>query len=232
VDAGGTESGQTGNGPSDGDATAIEPPDAASDLPSPGPSEMSDASTLVSGSSSGTDAGSSSDSDVTGEQAPDDGAIGCGPASQCASQVTELESEGNMHVPEGSEVEYGHNPPASGPHYPVWAKFEAYDKVVPRSYWVHNLEHGGVVLLYGPNATQAEQDQLRAVYDQLSDFESCGTKFALLTPDPLLDDPIAVVAWTWVLEADCVDPTAINAFVEAHRGQGTEAVCGDGSFEP
>jgi Protein of unknown function (DUF3105) len=148
------------------------------------------------------------------------------------SKVTELENEGADHVELGSEIEYGHNPPASGAHYPIWAQYQPYDEVVPRGYWVHNLEHGAVVFLYGPNASEEQQEQLRAVYDALPNDEFCGTQRALLTEDPLLDDRIAVVAWNWVLEASCVDTDAIIDFVVARRGRGPEGVCNGGTFVP
>src|SRR6185503_14272787 len=38
--------------------------------------------------------------------------------------VTTVASEGWNHVPEGSTVNYVANPPASGPHYPVWGRYK------------------------------------------------------------------------------------------------------------
>jgi hypothetical protein len=145
---------------------------------------------------------------------------------------TEVENAGSEHVAEGSEIEYTHNPPTSGPHYPVWSVFGAFDEVVPRGYWVHNLEHGAIVFLTGPDATSAQVDALRDAFDQLPEDPECGSPRALLTRDPELDDAVAVVAWDWVLEGDCVDPAAIERFVEEHRARGRENVCADGTYQP
>src|SRR5688500_13322181 len=61
-------------------------------------------------------------------------------------------NEGWAHVPEGSATTYRSNPPASGPHYPVWLRYREYTEAMARGYWVHNLEHGAVVVLYRPDA--------------------------------------------------------------------------------
>ena len=59
----------------------------------------------------------------------------------------------HTHVLPPAPVTYDHNPPTSGCHYnlgygtaPITAG--AYDQVIQPEYWVHNLEHGYVVVLY------------------------------------------------------------------------------------
>jgi Protein of unknown function (DUF3105) len=138
-------------------------------------------------------------------------------------------NEGWLHVPEGSAIAYAHNPPASGPHYPVWLRYEAFSPPIARGYWVHNLEHGAVVLLHRPDASPDVVATLRAAYRALPEDPQCGHSRALLTPDPLLDTPVAVVAADVVLRGSCVSPTAINAFVTAHRGKAPENVCAGGT---
>ena len=68
---------------------------------------------------------------------------------------TPVPNEGWVHVTEGSVINYQHNPPASGPHYPVWLRYQEYTTVQARGYWVHNLEHGAIVFLYRPDAPPA-----------------------------------------------------------------------------
>src|SRR5260370_23441538 len=77
---------------------------------------------------------------------------------------TQVPNEGWGHVPEGAAVTYQNNPPASGPHYPVWARYEEHAGVIARPYWVHNLEHGAIVLLYRPDAPAATIAALRDAY--------------------------------------------------------------------
>src|SRR6266498_111206 len=70
----------------------------------------------------------------------------------CTMTESAVTNEGWIHVTEGSTVNYQHDPPALGPHYPVWARYQAYTTAVARLYWVHNLEHGAIVLVHRPDA--------------------------------------------------------------------------------
>jgi hypothetical protein len=135
---------------------------------------------------------------------------------------------GWSHVDEGTPIEYATEPPTSGPHYQRWARYQAIDEALPRGHWVHNLEHGAVVLLHRPDADAAVIDALRAAYDAIPDDPACGHKRALLVPDADLESQVAAVAAGTVLAGDCVDEAAILDFVAARRGQGPEDVCTDG----
>jgi hypothetical protein len=59
----------------------------------------------------------------------------------------EVPDEGAKHVTV-ADIPYQHIPPASGPHYDTPAQWEFNTSEVPEGTWVHNLEHGGLVLLY------------------------------------------------------------------------------------
>jgi uncharacterized protein DUF3105 len=143
-------------------------------------------------------------------------------------QEAAVANEGWNHVNEGSAITYAHNPPASGPHYPVWLRYEEFTAAQARGYWVHNLEHGGIVMVYRPDAG-ALIAQMQTAYRALPNDPLCGNSArALLTPDPLLNTPVAVVAADFVLSGSCVSPNAINAFVTAHRGRAPEQICAGG----
>ncbi len=161
-------------------------------------------------------------------------AIGCNcgrpPVSVCPQEPEEVANEGWAHRQVGLTIQYAHNPPASGPHYPVWAKFGAYTTPLPRPYWVHNLEHGTVLFLYRPDAPAELIAKQLEIFQRLPNDALCGHPRAILTPDPELETQFAVVAANFVLAADCVEEAPILAFVEAHRGHGPEAVCVDGSY--
>jgi hypothetical protein len=138
-------------------------------------------------------------------------------------------NEGWAHVPEGSAVTYRSNPPASGPHYPVWLRYREYTEPMPRGYWVHNLEHGAVVVLYRTDVSSEVVRQVTDAFRAIPADPSCGHQRALLTPDPLLPRPIAVVAADFLLLADTVDAQAIRDFAVARRGRGPEQVCDHGT---
>jgi hypothetical protein len=138
-------------------------------------------------------------------------------------------NEGWAHVAEGTAVTYRNNPPASGPHYPTWARYQEHGSAVARGHWVHNLEHGAIVLLYRPDAPAATVAALRAAYQAIPADPACGHRRSLLTPDPDLPRPAAAVAADWVLLMDTVDAGAVQALVSARRGRGPEAVCDEGT---
>jgi hypothetical protein len=161
----------------------------------------------------------------------DGGAPVTGPSSDpgCSAVVTPVPNEGWSHVPEGSTVNYRANPPASGPHYPVWARYQEHASAVARPYWVHNLEHGAIVFLYRPDAPAAVVSALRDAYRSLPNDPACGHRRALLTPDPALTRATSVVAADFVVAADCVNAGLIRDFATGRRGLGPEQVCQDGN---
>lgn len=132
--------------------------------------------------------------------------------------------EGTWHVPEGTLITYRHYPPASGPHYPRPARWAFYEAEVPEGYWVHNLEHGGIVFLYRCDEDCAARGAaLRAVYEQLPPSRWGHVK-ALATPYSRLDSPLAAVAWRRIEYYDAVDPERLLAFYRAWVDQGPEDV--------
>jgi hypothetical protein len=142
------------------------------------------------------------------------------------------------HVPIGTMVDWNSNPPSSGPHYPIWAAFQAYTSAVPRGYYVHDLEHGAIVFLYncGSAGCPAVVSTLQAASDSLPDDPLCAQQGGpgvrvrtVITPDPLIPTRVAAVAWGWVYLADCADLPTLEQFAKAHYGQGREDLCSPGT---
>jgi hypothetical protein len=138
-----------------------------------------------------------------------------------------------QHVPVCTRVEYATNPPSGGDHWPYWADFRAYDTPVPREMYVHDQEHGAVVLAYRcdgpcPDVVSA----LEKVFDGVAPDPLCagGASSArkILTPDPELAAPIAAAAWGATYVATCIDPESLASFVADHYGHGPEQICGAG----
>jgi hypothetical protein len=165
-----------------------------------------------------------------------------GPYFPDASCPVEIDSPPLLtasHVPIGTDIQWDSNPPSSGAHFPVWAAYTAYTSPVPRGYYVHNEEHGAVVLLYqcGDASCPDVAAALQAVSDSLPDDPLClqrgeGVRVrTVLSPDPLLDVPVAAAAWGWVYRAQCVDLPTLEAFAHEHYGQGPEVLCDDGTTQ-
>lgn len=141
--------------------------------------------------------------------------------------------EGNAHVTTCSLVTYATNPPSSGDHYPIWAAYKAYPAPIPRGFWVHDLEHGAVVVTYNcPAGCPDELAAIAAWAQALPPDHACEAtpiqRRLVITPDPALDVRFAASAWGATLRAPCFDAPAFTEFFRVHVGQGPEVVCAEG----
>ena len=57
-------------------------------------------------------------------------------------------------------------PPTSGPHYLTPAIYDFYTEPVALARVLHNLEHGGVYMLYGSKTPADTASKLRTIYDK------------------------------------------------------------------
>ncbi len=129
-------------------------------------------------------------------------------------------SEGRGHFEIDTELSWEANPPHSGGHWPMWASWGEHDSTLEREYWIHNLEHGGIVLSYRcPGGCEADVDVLRAVMDMRPDLR------ILITPDPELPaDGFAAISWTWVYGFETPDLDTLLCFVDQHENHAPEDV--------
>jgi hypothetical protein len=128
---------------------------------------------------------------------------------------------------------YLYCPPASGPHYnqpgtlgPITPRvYKPDDKVGPPN-WIHNLEHGAIVVLYrtdGPGATSAGQAAFKTFFDAFPPSQLCQVPPRVLSPviAPFNDmpHPFAALVWGRVLYLDTWDPDLVLKFynTEAER---------------
>jgi hypothetical protein len=106
-------------------------------------------------------------------------------------------------------------PPSGGGHYRLWAVWGFYRKPVNPRLVVHNEEHGGVVIWWGPRVPKATVDRLQRFYLE----RPTGV---LGTPIAGLGDRIALAAWT-------ADPAykgvAAFGYRNGNYGIGRLAVC-------
>jgi hypothetical protein len=135
------------------------------------------------------------------------------------------------HIPLKTQVRYNHNPPTSGCHYnlgypgaPVEAG--AYDRVVPPEYWVHNLEHGYIVVLYNcPHGCDGPFQQLRAWYRSLlppNPSVLLSYPKVLILPWSTMSAPFAAVSWDWYDPMTTLSISEVKRFYANHVGQGPE----------
>lgn len=146
------------------------------------------------------------------------------PAAEATPQPGYVQPDmGNTHVATGTVIRYTNCPPASGRHFnqpgvvgPIPARpYGPNDGMIPQG-WIHNLEHGGLVVLY--RGAEADQAALRAVYDAVPASPVCGFEPGGQSPGPVIarfDEmawPFAALVWDRVLPLETLDQAAILDF--------------------
>jgi hypothetical protein len=153
---------------------------------------------------------------------------------------------GRGHIPTGQQIKYTYCPPASGRHYNATGAgplkpgvYGPDDRQIPPG-WVHNLEHGGLVILYrcqapaasgsgaqesaGDGCTDAAQQAMKQLYDEFPASPVCNVPPHLVGPViARFDDmawPYAAILWDQVLPLQTFDKDAILAFF-AQQGERT-----------
>ena len=109
---------------------------------------------------------------------------------------------------------YNSNPPTSGPHDPVPTSWGVHDTPVPKEKLVHNMEHGGVLILY--NCTSACDDIVTALADYTK-AELAKGKNIVMAPYPGIDNRIALVSWTRLDAFDAMDVERVKRFIDVHE---------------
>jgi hypothetical protein len=117
-------------------------------------------------------------------------------------------------------VVYPDYPPAGGPHDPCWADWGVHDAPIPTERWVHNLEHGGIVYLYDPDAIE------EGALSELQRFVSEHNR-TLLAPAPDLPTPFAALAWGYRLLSSCVDLAVVEQYWTERFGLSPESADGN-----
>ncbi|HEU4972691.1 MAG TPA: DUF3105 domain-containing protein [Gaiellaceae bacterium] len=109
--------------------------------------------------------------------------------SGCTLQVAPaLEGAHSITDPSQTSPVWNTDPPTSGPHYAVAAIFGIYEDELEMARVVHDLEHGGIYILYGKDVPDATVEQLRAFYED----HKTGT---IMAPLDRLGDKFALGAW-------------------------------------
>jgi len=131
---------------------------------------------------------------------------------------THQDNIGNNHIPTGQKGNYTEGvPPTSGEH---WAQPAAPAPWGIKTSWLqfevttHNLEHGGVVIMYNALTPQQVTD-LTALVRSLN---SSGLNKIVLEPWPDMpkDSKVILTAWNWILKLPNPDDTLEVKFARQH----------------
>src|SRR4029453_5347614 len=84
----------------------------------------------------------------------------------CTLQVAPaLEGVHSITDPSKTSPKWNTDPPTSGPPYGVAPIFGIYEEPIELARLVHNLEHGGIYILYGKDVPDGTVEQLRSFYE-------------------------------------------------------------------
>lgn len=155
--------------------------------------------------------------------------------------------DGNLHVsigvdcrsaPEGhpncGAGDYSSLPATSGPHWDPSgiANWGVYTSPQPETQLIHNLEHGGIVIWYDPEAVSDGDVSALTQLVERQNAQGIGGRYKwILTPwggGDELPSPIVVTAWNWLLELEEADTGAIETFADEHYGIAPEPNGGPG----
>ena len=140
------------------------------------------------------------------------------PAGQ--SIGTHQDSIGAGHVPSGQKVAYPSLPPTSGDHWSQQgvapAPWGVKTAALPFEVTTHNLEHGGIVIMYSSDLNTDQVAALQSLVRQLM-----GTGYPKIILEPWLDVPkdskVILTSWNWILKLPATDQAQIVKFVRAHH---------------
>jgi hypothetical protein len=151
------------------------------------------------------------------------------PAADASPQPGYVEDDmGRKHLATGDPVKYTYCPPASGAHFnasgvgPVSARlYGPNDTSLPQG-WIHNLEHGALVVLYrsdGEGATTTGQAALRSFFDSFPNSPVCNIEPGTIQGPVIarfdeMATPYAALVWGRVLPLETFDPEAVLQFYE------------------
>jgi len=120
-------------------------------------------------------------------------------------------------LPPKDPLKYNSFPPTSGRHYYQWAIWGFYTEPVDVYQSVHNLEHGGILVQWGPKVPQSDIDKIHAFWRE-------DPNAILAFPNPKLGNKIALTAWTHLAEGTSWNEDAAKTFRDAFRYKGPERI--------
>ena len=134
----------------------------------------------------------------------------------------------HTHINAPATVSYMHNPPTSGCHYNLGygdapIQTGVYNQSVSSEFWVHNLEHGYIVVLYNcPNGCTTEFNQLHDWYKSLAATPNFPYAKALVLPFSGMDVPFAALSWDWYDPMPVFSLSEVQKFYANHENNGPE----------
>jgi Protein of unknown function (DUF3105) len=122
-------------------------------------------------------------------------------SSSCAAvdfNMTPIRPWLSGHLPESRARRAGPTTPARRPT-------RSSTSPLPTGNWLHDLEHGGVVVLYRPDLRVDQVSALRTTHDEAPVSRHWRTTTMVIVPYSDMDHAVTAVAWDHIDEIDTVD---------------------------
>ena len=140
----------------------------------------------------------------------------------------------HYHVAQGTQITYMHDPPTSGCHYSLGSGiaplkpgiYVTASTTLTPEYWVHNLEHGYVVVSYNcPSGCTADLQTLQAWYLTLPPDAGGAVPYAkfIAVPDSSQKEKFDIESWDWFDPlGSTLNMAEVKKFYANHTNQAPE----------
>lgn len=133
-----------------------------------------------------------------------------------AVPVKQHQSQGENHIPEGTRSNTSNSDlPSSGDHYAGYsapAQWGVYVEEVQPEIFLHNLEHGGVVIAYRPDLPKNQIRQLQSMFAPPYSDKKFNPSKAIVTPRASNKYPIELAAWRVTADLKTFNAAQIKQF--------------------
>lgn len=141
------------------------------------------------------------------------------------------EEQGKNHIAGGQRHEpYNSDPASSGSHYAdqgAPTPWGVYTEEVPEEVFLHNEEHGGVIVTYSPELLPKDQlEKLQKLFAPPYSNPEFKPSKAIVTPRSKNAKPIQLAGWRWTLNLDQYDEATIMKFYLQRVGKAPEGAAG------
>jgi len=155
----------------------------------------------------------------SGEGGPG-GDVGVSVAEANCGDIETFEEQEAQHIDVGApHAPYNSSPPTSGPHYEVPGPTEFFTEPQQPETFVHNLEHGEIVIWYNPDAPAETLEDIEDLVRQ----EPAATA-AIPYTDIESPSQFALTAWGASQHCEQVSQEVVDDFRRRFQGKGPEPI--------
>ena len=140
-------------------------------------------------------------------------------------------SQGQAHIKQGqAHAAYNSDPASSGPHYndnSSPAQWGIYTTEISPEVFLHNEEHGGVIVTYQPKLLAPDQlKRLQALFTPPYSNKAFKPAKAIVMPRAKDTQAIQIASWLYTLKLDNYNEPTVIKFFNQHAGNAPEPSAG------